>query len=80
MTVQTQILDVNNGNTQWNKQNVMDALETAFNQLGFNTGTSIVGVPQACISPSGNWYALGTESTDWYDANGGDQPEVISYG
>jgi len=80
MTVQTQILDVNNGNTQWNKQNVMDALETAFNQLGFNAGSELTNVPQACISPSGNWYALGTESTDWYDANGGDQPEVISYG
>ena len=56
MTVATSIINVNNGNAGWTKANVMDALETAFSQLGLNSGTETTGVPQGCITPNGNWY------------------------
>ena len=46
MTVATSIINVNNGNAGWTKANVMDALETAFSQLGLNAGTETTNVPQ----------------------------------
>ena len=73
MTVATSIINVNNGNAGWTKANVMDALETAFSQLGLNSGTETTGVPQACIAPNGNWYDVGGLNASWYHANGGDQ-------
>lgn len=80
MTVATSIINVNNGNAGWTKANVMDALETAFSQLGLNAGTEQTNVPQGCISPSGNFYAYGTLNANWYDANGGDQGPNTNYG
>ena len=59
MTVATSIINVNNGNAGWTKANVMDALETAFSQLGLNAGTEQTNVPQGCISPSGNFHLYG---------------------
>ena len=80
MTVATSIIDVNNGNAGWTKANVMDALETAFSQLGLNAGTEQTNVPQGCISPSGNFHLYGAVNADWYDANGGDQGPDYNYG
>lgn len=80
MTVATSIIDVNNGNAGWTKANVMDALETAFSQLGLNSGTEATGVPQACITPNGSSYAVGTLNAEWYHANGGDQGSDFDWG
>ena len=79
MTVATSIINVNNGNAGWTKANVMDALETAFSQLGLNSGTASTGVPQACITPNGNWYEVGGLNAAWYHANGGDQGSDIAW-
>ena len=73
MTVATSIINVNNGNAGWTKANVMDALETAFSQLGLNSGTTTTGVPQGCIAPDGDWDSVGSMNASWYQANGGDQ-------
>ncbi len=80
MTVATSIIDVNNGNAGWTKANVMDALETAFSQLGLNAGTERTGVPQGCITPNNNFYQYGQINTNWYHANGGDQGPDYNYG
>ncbi len=80
MTVATSIIDVNNGNAGWTKANVMDALETAFSQLGLNAGTERTGVPQGCITPNNNFYQYGQINTSWYQANGGDQGPDYNYG
>ena len=79
MTVATSIIDVNNGNAGWTKANVMDALETAFSQLGLNSGTEATNVPQACITPAGNSYEVGTLNSAWYHANGGDPGTDIGW-
>ena len=80
MTVATSIIDVNNGNAGWTKANVMDALETAFSQLGLNSGTEATNVPQACITPNGSSYEVGTLNAEWYHANGGDQGSDFNWG
>lgn len=54
MAILRSVIDVNNGNTGWNNQDVLDALETAFANLGFNGGTSLSGVPSVCASPTGS--------------------------
>lgn len=80
MTVATSIIDVNNGNAGWTKANVMDALETAFSQLGLNAGTERTGVPQGCITPNNSFYEYGQANTAWYHANGGDQGADNNWG
>ena len=55
----------------------MDALETAFAQLGFNAGTEVTGVPQACITPTGTHAVVGSVEVDWDQASNGDQPPDI---
>jgi hypothetical protein len=54
MAILRSVVDVNNGNTGWTKQDVLDALETVFANLGFNGGTTRSGVPQVCVSPTGS--------------------------
>lgn len=54
MAILRSVVDVNNGNTGWTNSDVMDALETVFANLGFNGGSSLSGVPQVCVSPTGN--------------------------
>lgn len=51
MTILKSVINVNNGNTGWTKANVLDALETAFANLGFHGGTPITGSPVALLSP-----------------------------
>ena len=81
MAVATSIIDVNNGNAGWTKANVMDALETAFAQLGFNAGTEVTGVPQACITPTGTHAVVGSVDGDWDQASNGDAaPDIGDWG
>jgi len=51
MAIFKSTIQVNNGNTGWTRQHVMDALETAFSQLGYNGGTLTAGVPVATVAP-----------------------------
>ena len=45
MAILKSVVDVNNGNTGWDKSDVLDALETVFANLGWNNGTAASGVP-----------------------------------
>ena len=38
MAILKSVVDVNNGNTGWDKSDVLDALETVFANLGWNNG------------------------------------------
>lgn len=51
MAIFKSVINVNNGNTGWTRQHVMDALETAFSQLGYNGGSPTAGVPVYCVPP-----------------------------
>jgi len=56
MAILKNVVNVNNGNTGWTRQDVLDALETTFANLGFNGGTNVNGIP-TLISPPGNTFA-----------------------
>ena len=73
MSVLKSVVDVNNGNTGWTRQNVLDALETAVGNLGLNAGSTISGVPQCAMAPAGTVSRRWESSANWLDANGGDQ-------
>ena len=75
MSVLKSVVDVNNGNTGWTKENLMDAFETALGNLGMNAGSTITGVPQICVSPTGDSTVVGSEVGDFEDANGADEGE-----
>ena len=45
MAILKSVVNVNNGNTGWDKTHVMDALETVFANLGFHGGVAASGVP-----------------------------------
>lgn len=62
MAIFKSVINVNNGNTGWTRQHVLDALETAFSQLGFNGGSAVAGSPVAFEAPGNN-------STNIGDAN-----------
>ena len=66
MAILKSVVNVNNGNTGWDKTHVMDALETVFANLGFHGGSASTGVPQAAVSPTG---ATG-EATSWRTTGG----------
>lgn len=72
MSVLKSVVDVNNGNAGWTKENLMDAFETALGNLGMNAGSTITGVPQVCVSPTGESTTLGSDIADFEDANGAD--------
>jgi len=67
MAVFKSVINVNNGNTGWTRQHVLDALEIAFGQLGFNGGTAVSGSPVVFQAPGnfsidvtdGNWRYCG---------------------
>ena len=67
MAILKSVVQVNNGNTGWDKTHVMDALETVFANLGFHGGTAASGVPQRLISPTGS-----TNTSDTWRTTGGD--------
>ena len=51
MAILKSVVDVNNGNTGWDKSDVLDALETVFANLGWNNGTAATGVPVVVKAP-----------------------------
>jgi hypothetical protein len=51
MAILKSVVNVNNGNTGWTRQNVLDALETTFANLGWNGGSAITGSPVAIVAP-----------------------------
>ena len=51
MAILKSVVDVNNGNTGWDKSDVLDALETVFANLGWNNGTAATGVPTFVKAP-----------------------------
>jgi len=58
MAIDTGYVDINNGNPGWTQKDVLDALETVFEQVGFHssqgfpTGTSKQGVPHFVYGPN----------------------------
>jgi hypothetical protein len=76
MSVLKSVVDVNNGNSGWTKQNLMDALETALGNLGLNAGSTVTGVPQICVAPDGSSTTLGGNLSYLRDANNADQGEI----
>jgi len=71
MAILKSVIPVNNGNTGWSKKDVLDALETAFSQLGFHGGSALSGSPVALLSPVSQSYSIGSSS--WSNV-GGVQP------
>lgn len=65
MAILKSVIDVNNGNTGWDRGDVLDALETVFANLGWHGGTASTGVPCGAISPTGDednyWYTVARE-------------------
>ena len=76
MSVLKSVVDVNNGNSGWTAQNVMDAFETALGNLGLNAGSDVTGVPQICVAPDGDSTTLRGDLSSFRDANNGDQGEI----
>ena len=73
MAVQTGYVDINNGNPGWTKKDVLDALETVFEQVGYHssqgraTGTALEGVPNFVYGPN---YYVGGAYASWDDIGG----------
>ncbi len=74
MAILKSVVDVNNGNTGWDKSDVLDALETVFANLGWNNGTAASGVP--CVIKAPGWGGGNSSSdlnryrnttTQWYN-------------
>ena len=61
MAILKSVVDVNNGNTGWDKSDVLAALETVFANLGWNNGTAATGVP--CVIKAPGWSG-GNSSAD----------------
>lgn len=59
MAIFKSVINVNNGNTGWTRQHVLDALETAFSQLGWNGGSAVSGSPVAFEAPGNNATGIG---------------------
>ncbi len=76
MSVLKSVVDVNNGNSGWTKQNLMDAFETALGNLGLNAGSSVTGVPQIVMAPDGGTTIYGAGLSEILQANGGDTGEI----
>ena len=81
MSVLKSVIDVNNGNAGWTKQNLMDAFETALGNLGYHTGVSqvtdtLTGVPQFVMAPDGGTTTYGGVLSELVQANGNDGGET----
>lgn len=75
MAIFKSVINVNNGNTGWTRQHVLDALETAFSQLGYNGGSAVAGSPVAFQAPGNG--ATGIGNTNWAYC-GGFAPAISS--
>lgn len=64
MAVFKQVIPVNNGNTGWNNGDVIEALETAFANLGWHSGTKKTGVIKTISPPLYENYA-GSGVSGW---------------
>ena len=73
MAIFKSVINVNNGNTGWTRSHVLDALETAFSQLGFNGGSTISGSPVAFEAPGNN--AIGVGDANWRFCGGPAVPQ-----
>ena len=51
MAILKSVVNVNNGNTGWTRQHVLDALETTFANLGWNAGSAVSGSPVLIQAP-----------------------------
>ena len=72
MAILKSVVDVNNGNTGWDKSDVLDALETVFANLGWNNGTAASGVPVAIKAPGTS--SITTTEYQWnHESNGRNQ-------
>ena len=72
MAILKSVVDVNNGNTGWDKSDVLDALETVFANLGWNNGTTASGVPVLIQAPGSSGYT--TTEYQWnQESNGRNQ-------
>ena len=69
MAILKSVVDVNNGNTGWDKSDVLDALETVFANLGWNNGTAASGVPVLIQSPGSSEYT--TTEYQWSHQSSG---------
>ena len=76
MSVLKSVIDVNNGNSGWTKQNLMDAFETALGNLGLHSGSTSTGVPQICVSPTGGSTILYGSESDWDQSNNDDRGDT----
>ena len=54
MAILKSVVNVNNGNTGWTRQHVLDALETTFANLGWNAGSAVSGSPVKINPPMNN--------------------------
>lgn len=77
MAIFKSVINVNNGNTGWTKQDVLDALETAFAQLGFNGGSPVIGSPVVFVAPGGS---ITTGTAARYSAGDNTNPGFPYYG
>ncbi len=64
MAIFKQVVQVNNGNTGWTRQNVLESLEQVFANLGWHSGTARTGLIKSITPPnySGTnpgWYTTG---------------------
>ena len=64
MAILKSVVDVNNGNTGWDKSDVLDALETVFANLGWNNGTAASGVP--CVIKAPGFNGNSSTATSYY--------------
>ena len=64
MAILKSVVDVNNGNTGWDKSDVLDALETVFSNLGWNNGTAASGVP--CVIKAPGFNGNSSTATSYY--------------
>lgn len=61
MAIVKSVVDVNSGNSGWDRADVINALETVFSNLGWHSGTASTGVPSRVESPTGST-SLGNSS------------------
>jgi len=77
MSILKSVVNVNNGNTGWTRQNVLDALETTFANLGWNGGSAITGSPVAIVAPGATAISA-TAYSDNFQYCGGPAPSFYS--
>ena len=76
MAIDTGYVDINNGNPGWTQKDVLDALETVFEQVGYHssqgfpTGTSKQGVPHFVYGPGYQDQSSSSGNNTWNTTGG----------